>query len=594
MTSSHSKSSSTSGTRTLTEAIRLDAEQEQAAAVEPRGRQIVLAPPGSGKTEVVAALIEHLMDGWDLSASDEILVISFSRAAVTALHRRFRAQGVTPAVAVKTLDALAAGILAEGADGEWQELSFDERVSSALSLVGAQGLPDDLRSLRHVVVDEVQDLVGVRADLVLALLTAAGEDVGFTLLGDPRQAVYGFQLDGTSGLTSQEFLNRARQLGEVREAELFGSYRAHSSEARGAAAIGRDVPEGDERVTLMRGYLADLLAGGPVESLNGAVKRWRGSTAFLCRTNGEALVVAGTLREQGVAASLRAPAEELPIASWVGDALTQVPAASVKRSDVGAWLGPEAPPSAEAWRLLKSVERDFRSPDRLDIARLAAGLARGIVPIDLQEADSSVLVSTVHRAKGLEFDNVVVVNAGELVGVDATEDDAAVAYVAVTRARDRLLGARCQVPRSVHRDKSTDRWLMAGHQRWMTFGFEVRGIDADMTYRGVAPRDERPVIGAPVRGEVNPRLSSMEAPVYDLICEGAVVARTNERFGELLARRLRGPRGSGRPWPELSGLAVDGAGTAVDLMPPTGESMFGIAVRVSGLARLVWTTEEPV
>lgn len=101
----------------MTEGIRLDVEQKQATAVEPSGRQIVLAPPGSGKTEVVAALIEHLIDGWDLSASDEILVISFSRAAVTALHRRFRVQGVAPGVAVKTLDALAAGILADAADG---------------------------------------------------------------------------------------------------------------------------------------------------------------------------------------------------------------------------------------------------------------------------------------------------------------------------------------------------------------------------------------------------------------------------------------------------------------------------------------------
>lgn len=463
---------------------------------------------------------------------------------------------------------------------------------SALSFVVAQGLPDDLRSLRHVVVDEVQDLVGVRAELVLALLTAAGEDVGFTLLGDPRQAVYGFQLDGTSGVTSLEFLTRARQLGEVRGAELFGSYRARSPEAREAVEIGRDVSEASERPTLMRGFMADLLAGGPVESLGGAVQRWRGSTAFLCRTNGEALLVAGVLRGQGVAASLRAPAEELPIAAWVGAALTQVPVTSVRRSDIDAWLGPEAPPPPEAWRLLKSVERDFRSHDRLDIARTAAGLARGIVPIDLQGADSKVLVSTVHRAKGLEFDNVVVVNAGELVGANATEDDAALAYVAVTRARDRLLGARSQLPRSVHRDKLTDRWIMAGHQRWMTFGFEVRGIDTDMTYRGVDPRGERPMVGAPVFGTVDPRLSSMEAPVYDLVCEGAVVARTNEHFGELLSRRLRGPRSTGRPWPDLSGLAVDGIGTAVNLMPATGESMFGIGIRVSGLARLVWETEE--
>ena len=45
--------------------------------------------------------------------------------------------------------------------------------------------------MRHVLVDEIQDLVGPRAQLVMALLRLA--DAGFTLFGDPAQAIYGHQ-----------------------------------------------------------------------------------------------------------------------------------------------------------------------------------------------------------------------------------------------------------------------------------------------------------------------------------------------------------------------------------------------------------------
>ena len=81
----------------------------------------------------------------------------------------------------------------------------------------------DLTDVRHLIVDEVQDLVGVRARLVLAVLATLPPDVGFTLLGDPHQAVYDFQLEDQHDMTSKQFLDRARQLGVVKEVRLTGS-----------------------------------------------------------------------------------------------------------------------------------------------------------------------------------------------------------------------------------------------------------------------------------------------------------------------------------------------------------------------------------
>ena len=59
---------------------------------------------------------------------------------------------------------------------------------------------DDVRAFigdrRHLIVDEFQDLPGVRGELVLRLLDllapSGAPGYGFTILSDPAQAIYGF------------------------------------------------------------------------------------------------------------------------------------------------------------------------------------------------------------------------------------------------------------------------------------------------------------------------------------------------------------------------------------------------------------------
>ena len=62
----------------------LDASQCAAASVGPQDRQIVLAGPGAGKSHVVGALAEHLID--EGVHPEEILVVSFSRSAVDVVR----------------------------------------------------------------------------------------------------------------------------------------------------------------------------------------------------------------------------------------------------------------------------------------------------------------------------------------------------------------------------------------------------------------------------------------------------------------------------------------------------------------------------
>lgn len=571
--------------------LQLDLEQQAAAAIEPDERQIVLAPPGSGKTEVVAALIANLADEHGLSPADEMLAISFSRAAVGALRRRVPHGGGGPAVTVRTLDSLASRLLDELDENEdWRALDFDGRIRRATTLLMDDAESDDLGQLQHLIVDEVQDLVGFRAELVLAILDQLPPTAGFTLLGDPRQAVFNFQMkEDPEGLTSQEFLERAATMGDVERRELTGQYRARSREARGAAELSTRFGEGDDWVKEVRTFTSRLFLAGDVASLAAPVARWPGTTAFLCRTNGDALVVAAELGQSGLPTSVRAPAEDLPVAPWLARALGRSPDRITREAAISQLDG-IAPMGAEsAWRILKTMERDYRRSDHLDLRALARRISSGDVPAELVVEERPAVVSTIHRAKGLEFDNVVLVNPGDLLPGSADKDDAAVAYVALTRARDQVIGATCVRPKGLRTDPRTGRWILAGHQPWQTFGIEVRGrdtrTDEDLDVTSLA---ETLGVGDRIEATLDAARSTLEIPVYALASGGSVVARTTAQFGETLVRRIGDITRRRTTWPGLEGLTVQAVETLGD---PEAGSPLRLGVRVGGLARLEWPTK---
>lgn len=55
-----------------------------------------------------------------------------------------------------------------------------------------EDIADELLQIEHVVIDEAQDLVGQRADLIEALVGRLPSDCGITVFADEAQAIYGF------------------------------------------------------------------------------------------------------------------------------------------------------------------------------------------------------------------------------------------------------------------------------------------------------------------------------------------------------------------------------------------------------------------
>jgi DNA helicase-2/ATP-dependent DNA helicase PcrA len=590
----------------------LDESQRRVAEAPADARLIVTAGAGQGKTEVVAARLRHLIEEEGLSGTDDLLVLSFSRAAVAAVQSRVRGDGSVAAVTVRTFDSLASRLLVEAGE-EVEGLRFDPRIRAATDLLGK---PDSdvptVDLLRHVVVDEVQDLVGDRAELVLALLRRLDADAGFTVLGDPLQAVFDFVLDESkSSLTSPQLLDALRAHLGAADLRLEHHYRAQTAEARAVIGLGdrmRTARSGRSRLNKVRHHVDGLPPIGTLDGLVRLLPRWAGRTALLCDTNGQAMVISRELDEQSVPHRLRRPAEQLSVPSWVAAVLADSPTRHVDRVtfdrmvDESGLVVPDT-----AWRTVKATERRRRAPRELDLVELATHIAAGDVPVELADAgDADVVVSTVHRAKGLEFENVVVVEQPEASSDepdDADDERARELYVAVSRARCRLATVTSPSTRGLYRDRRPPGRWVHGYKSWQTNAFEFRLPDVERkrpygddpeTAQEVQRllRSELSAASLPVEGRLDPRRSTPSAPVYELSVRGHPVAITSAGFGAALMQRLnRVWRNHPGPPVALHGLRTDGVETAAG--PPMAGDRLGVgrwglwlAPRIGGLAHL--------
>ncbi|MDR6119723.1 DNA helicase-2/ATP-dependent DNA helicase PcrA [Aeromicrobium sp. SORGH_AS981] len=571
--------------------VSLDAEQAQVARVDASACQVVLAAAGSGKTETVAALVGELVES-QLHSAHDVLVLSFSRAAVTAVRRRFADRDLR-GVSVRTLDGIAARIIGSAESAEEPAPSFDGRIRQATRLLGEGEVPDELEAVAHVVVDEIQDVVGDRARLVLAILHAIRSHAGFTLLGDPQQAIYDFQLADARDMNSPAFLRSVDTGFAPRLVQLRGEYRSIGDDARRVVEMSQTLPPpgGAGRTSQIRRVVADVLKLEDLTELADLLPTFDGNVAVLCADNGQAMLAHAALRDLEVEATLQASAEQRGVASWVAAAVP-FGGRKVKRSDFeDGWDPYETGYSAaDAWRLLKRSERGFNTPSSLDVSRLAAAVALRDVAAELLEAaHEGVVVSTVHRSKGLEFDTVVMVNSSGWLPADADDSQASVAYVALSRARRRLLSVPMSVDRRLRRDGAMDRWIRAGHKKWQTFGLEIQPADLREPTDPARSKSVQDLVvavraGDPVDLRLDP-LAPKDMPRYRLEHDGELIGRTNERFGQILRRRFHGDNP-----PFLSGLRVGGFESRG--CPPefsvSGAADLWRAPVVSGMSTIEW------
>ena len=593
--------------------IELDDAQLRVVEADADERLLVIAGAGQGKTEVVASRLVHLIDDEDLSPSVELLVLSFSRAAVHAVKSRVASRDVAE-INVRTFDSFAGQVLLEA--GLEPTGSFDERIRQATRWLEQQDeTPELIADLRHVVIDEVQDLVGDRVNFVLTILDHLDEDAGLTALGDPLQGVYDFVLlESQSKTTFDEFFSRLGDRYKTTRVALSENYRARGEDCIRVAGLAAELRDLDDEAALehLRAFSATLPHMDRVADWS-FLDLYAGRSAVLCRSNGEVLRTSRALIEQGIRHAVRRPAEAFGASKWLAQALAELPGPLVAQSEVEAAVAERIVGigTDDAWHLLKAAENSSRNQQQLNLERLRARVRSAAVPLSLTQGDDAdIIVSTIHRAKGLEFDNVFIVDSG----YEADDEDLSARvrrdYVALSRARDSIVIVHPVRERSFITEY---RWLPNRLQERVgkkgatrLNALEFGGAD---TYVGRpsgagisdAPAVQRTLesvgVGIPVTGEIDQTRTDIEHPVYTLLANGQEIGHTTDEFGEAFAQGFKVKPGS---WPaEITDLVlVSVETTAGDPRFTEAEGLglggFWLVPRVVGLARPLWDLMEEV
>ncbi|MFZ1062023.1 MAG: ATP-dependent helicase [Acidimicrobiales bacterium] len=272
-------------------------------------------------------------------------------------------------------------------------LDFDLLLSEAIALLRDE--PNVLASFRHrtrcIYVDEAQDMNPLQFMMLRAM---AGDDPDLFCVGDPNQSIYGF-----NGANPLLMVDIVRTWPDTVVLDLTRNHRstaniiavANTLLEQGAQGITPAKDDGD--VPMIRAYNTDEEEAEHVAAWLGAKHQpgnpWR-SMAVLARTNAQLELVAGFLDAHDIPYERR---------------------------------GPEHSPASD---LLVTPESWTRRVD--------------------DDQRDAVALSTIHRAKGLEFQCVAAIGwaEGQLPNYNATSpsqiaEEQRLAYVALSRAEDSLL-----------------------------------------------------------------------------------------------------------------------------------------------------------
>lgn len=473
--------------------------QASIIGARPTDRILVTAGPGTGKTEVLARRLVRLLQ-YGLSPS-QLLVLSFSRNAVRNVTDRVR--GIADIderilvdlrhLVVRTFDSWAFRTLRQSGESAEDLLASSYEANIAKLTEKLKGpkahlVTNRLSNVRHIIVDELQDLAGWRGELTIELLRtmcpADTGEIGFTLLGDPAQAIYDFSLRREVGRSStysattllSDIRDYYRESLDERSLEL--NYRAAQAIADTVEAA-RAILLGEYSVRQKLEELTRLVAGAPCKELvsihdrNNAASEPR-SLAILCRTNGQALAVANELfgTEEGapeipIVVKAGSPSKSVP--AWVSatlgrfrsETLSMNSFAKIYQKLYGAQSSEittfSIPTQDDAWAVLKRAAGSSRGADAVSIKLLRERLRwPDLLPDDEGLPATSIEVTTIHQSKGLEYDEVGILETDggnhDLPSDDdiALREEANILFVGLSRAGDafdRLIWDGRKIPR---------------------------------------------------------------------------------------------------------------------------------------------------
>ncbi len=434
-------------------------------------RIIVNAGPGTGKTWTLIERIINMVDEQGVSP-DNILVLCFSRAAVEVIQNRLsdavaegRLDHARSEIDIRTFDSFATYMLTHlpkemsellPAGFLLEEKDYEQRIQQATKILADR--KDMLAEYEQIIVDEVQDLVGNRAEMVIALLSGLPETCGFTILGDSCQALYDYlAVDDPSVMTSDKFYHELFRL--FPHASFYSLTENHRQDDNlGASTIpyrnailnGTAITRSAEAFALLTGIPAAAIRLQHFSKAEAEKYIRQGTLGILTRTNGQALQISSWLRNEGVSHDLQRDSSMSGLGDWISKVFYRYKNETVDESSFIAHHMSVFPFSTydkakERWYALVNSQIRGASKTRYEVRDLLFELIRNSREPELYRSDADnhcvITVSNIHRAKGREFDSVIMIDDVIQSVTKPDNDDILehkVCYVALTRPKRKI------------------------------------------------------------------------------------------------------------------------------------------------------------
>ena len=428
--------------------MRLNPDSNQLEVINApvNAQTIVTAGPGSGKTFTAAQRLIRMIE--DNGNDGNYLAVSFSNAAAQAIEGALTKAGLRGRVKIETIDSWASRLNRDFADSiNMLELSdYDEGIELAIKTL------DELKDwqvdqIDHLIIDEAQDIFGLRAELLTALCSKIWV-AGWTMLGDLAQKIYDF--DSTDDKSDESLLERASSStasNETLRYTLLTDHRCSNPDLEKIRTLGQGLRGNGNSIGL--NALWSELNNFPVlttlDQLTVVAKVFsveKASTAILVRNNRLVLAISEALTTSGTHHKMSNGSEGGFVPDWVLGIQTCSSRAELIES-CPVFIDPEI--LAIEVAKICGVGR----ADRFDMRIFAQKVRDKRLPqVLLQQESAGLTVSTIHQSKGLEYNRVVLEIERPMSEHIDFEAETRVLFVGLTRASSEVF--RFQIANQLH------------------------------------------------------------------------------------------------------------------------------------------------
>ena len=419
----------------------------------PLDSHIILnSGPGTGKTYTIIQRLIYILAN-NLCPADEIYILCYTRSAKSVVENKIEQavmEGVIQPsaknICVLTFDSYATYFLMAMRDQGVIKENFDNyEYNERIKLFNKYISAEDFEGIKYFIVDEIQDLVNERAEMVLKILKNL--KCGYLLAGDRCQSIYDYEADDDATLDSVKFYELAEKLfpSDMLRYEITVNQRQSAELAEKATEM-RQILLNESFIDQNKYANSIVLKYSDKTKIEQYIKTLTQaptvSTAILCRNNGEAEYISGLLCEKGILHAInRGVNNVFPLPRWIADVFWDCCRPTISKKDFierfkfrcDSKLNPDV-----LWELLYKLT-DSQDKAVISVQKLTTALTiTNNIPSEFFGETPMLTVSTIHKAKGSEFDSVILIESDIKPSSDSAEE-ARVRYVALTRPKTQFI-----------------------------------------------------------------------------------------------------------------------------------------------------------